>query len=174
MSIVYCCAGFTVTYRVKLSPWFTLVADAYPLIWPCASSATFGPSCHAVEPGCWFSTTIGLGAANAGDCCCTVIVPRMSSPDNAVTAIFFISRPCLRRQRRLHDLRRVHVQRQQGQADGDLGRRGQARVRRVGDRERLARGWLPGHCDRLGARVRGRDGVVAAGVGEIRSGARRE
>src|SRR5207253_5811901 len=99
MSIVYCCAGFTVTYRVKLSPWFTLVADAYPCIWPCASSATFGPSCHAVEPGCWFSTTIGLGAANAGDCCCTVIVPRMSGADNGVTGILRVSSPCLGGQR---------------------------------------------------------------------------
>src|SRR6266705_4107509 len=46
-----------------LSFWLTLVDDAYPLICPVASSPTFDQT-QALEPGCWFSTTIGLSAAS--------------------------------------------------------------------------------------------------------------
>src|SRR5438093_13725610 len=50
-----------------LSFGLPLVADAYPLICPFASSAISpGASRHAVEPGSWFSITIGLSAARAG------------------------------------------------------------------------------------------------------------
>src|SRR5437773_4172319 len=41
----------------------TLVADAYPLICPVASSPP-GDQSQPVEPGCWFSRTIGLSAAS--------------------------------------------------------------------------------------------------------------
>src|SRR2546422_9225486 len=43
--------------------WRTLVADAYPLICPVASSPTFDQN-QSLEPGCWFSKTIGLSAAS--------------------------------------------------------------------------------------------------------------
>ena len=29
-------------------------------MWPVESLATCGPSCHSPDPGCWFSTAIGL------------------------------------------------------------------------------------------------------------------
>src|SRR5205809_1724307 len=45
-----------------LSFCLTLVADAYPLICPVASSPP-GDQSQPVEPGCWFSRTIGLSAA---------------------------------------------------------------------------------------------------------------
>src|SRR5438093_6363525 len=43
--------------------WRTLVADAYPLICPVASSACSDQN-QPLEPGCWFSKTIGLSAAS--------------------------------------------------------------------------------------------------------------
>src|SRR5436309_4103827 len=43
--------------------WRTLVADAYPLICPVASSACSDQN-QPLEPGCWFSRTIGLSAAS--------------------------------------------------------------------------------------------------------------
>src|SRR5438445_9623701 len=47
-----------------LSLWLTLVADAYPLICPVASSPHFKwYQIQPFEPGCWFSRTIGLSAA---------------------------------------------------------------------------------------------------------------
>src|SRR5437879_13852132 len=46
-----------------LSPWLTLVAEAYPLICPVASSPAFDQN-QPLEPGCWFSKTIGLSAAS--------------------------------------------------------------------------------------------------------------
>src|SRR2546422_6714836 len=46
-----------------LSPWLTLVAEAYPLICPVASSPPFDQN-QPLEPGCWFSRTIGLSAAS--------------------------------------------------------------------------------------------------------------
>src|SRR5437762_8610035 len=51
-----------------LSPLLTLVADAYPLIWPTAAVALV-PIRHWLVPGCWFSITIGLlwAAALSGD-----------------------------------------------------------------------------------------------------------
>src|SRR2546425_5319556 len=48
-----------------LSFWLTLTADAYPLICPVASSPHFkGNQYQPLEPGCWFSRTIGLSAAS--------------------------------------------------------------------------------------------------------------
>src|SRR2546425_2814241 len=44
--------------------WFTLVAEASPLICASTSFAVL-ESCHAAEPGCRFSETIGLLAATA-------------------------------------------------------------------------------------------------------------
>src|SRR5205809_958979 len=46
-----------------LSFCLTLVADAYPLICPVASSPP-GDQSQPLEPGCWFSRTIGLSAAS--------------------------------------------------------------------------------------------------------------
>src|SRR5206468_3602565 len=43
--------------------WRTLVADAYPLICPVASSACSDQN-QPLEPGCWFSRTIGLSGAS--------------------------------------------------------------------------------------------------------------
>src|SRR2546427_12518418 len=49
-----------------LSFWLTLVADAYPLICPVASSPHFkGNQYQPLEPGCWFSKTIGLSAPSS-------------------------------------------------------------------------------------------------------------
>src|SRR5438445_9677246 len=42
-----------------LSPWLTLVAEAYPLICPVASSPAFDQN-QPLEPGCWFSKTLVL------------------------------------------------------------------------------------------------------------------
>src|SRR5437763_16831947 len=45
------------------SPLFTLVADAYPLIWPASSVATVFPAdgiFQPVEPGRAFSVTVGF------------------------------------------------------------------------------------------------------------------
>src|SRR2546426_7240886 len=48
-----------------LSFWLTLTADAYPLICPVVSSPHFkGNQYQPLEPGCWFSKTIGLSAAS--------------------------------------------------------------------------------------------------------------
>src|SRR6266568_7921623 len=46
-----------------LSFCLTLVADAYPLICPFTSSAR-SDQYQLLEPGCWFSRTIGLSAAS--------------------------------------------------------------------------------------------------------------
>src|SRR5438128_3894356 len=49
------------------SPLLTLVADAYPLIWPPPSVAAEPHGIrHWLVPGCWFSITIGLLCAMAG------------------------------------------------------------------------------------------------------------
>src|SRR5438067_4418453 len=42
-----------------LPPLLTLVADAYPLIWPTAS-VPLRLSRHSLVPGCWFSISIAL------------------------------------------------------------------------------------------------------------------
>src|SRR3989449_6312884 len=48
-----------------LSFCLTLPADAYPLICPVASSPHCkGNQYQPLEPGCWFSRTIGLSAAS--------------------------------------------------------------------------------------------------------------
>src|SRR2546426_11115373 len=62
--------------------WRTLVADAYPLICPVASSANFDQN-QPLEPGCWFSRTIGLSTASV-DLAGTVQANR---PSRAVTTI---------------------------------------------------------------------------------------
>ena len=70
--------------------WFclTLVADAYPLICPTASSAISpGVSRHAIEPNCWFSITIGLSAARAGIAGAMIAGP--NRPSMAATTIRF-------------------------------------------------------------------------------------
>src|SRR5436309_2682103 len=59
-----------------LSPWLTLVAEAYPLICPVASSACRDQN-QPLEPGCWFSRTIGLSAAS-GELAGTVQANRLS------------------------------------------------------------------------------------------------
>src|SRR2546426_8321745 len=62
--------------------WRTLVADAYPLICPVASSPPFDQN-QPLEPGCWFSRTIGLSAASV-ELAGTVQANR---PSRAVTTI---------------------------------------------------------------------------------------
>src|SRR4029450_13761592 len=47
--------------------WFTLVADAYPLICWFVSSPSFD-HIQAPEPGCWFSRTTGLSTAGNDAC----------------------------------------------------------------------------------------------------------
>jgi hypothetical protein len=49
---------------------FTLVSEAYPLIWPVTSLLIENPglsSCQLLVPDCWFSSTIGLGAGSAAN-----------------------------------------------------------------------------------------------------------
>src|SRR2546422_11411094 len=62
--------------------WRTLVADAYPLICPVASSPTFDQN-QSLEPGCWFSKTIGLSAASV-ELAGTI---KANRPSRAVTTI---------------------------------------------------------------------------------------
>src|SRR5438105_1781117 len=64
--------------------WRTLVAEAYPLICPVASSACSDQN-QLLEPGCWFSRTIGLLAAS---CALAVVVAAQANrPSRAVTTI---------------------------------------------------------------------------------------
>src|SRR5438093_8503726 len=57
------------------SPLLTLVADAYPLIWPTPSVAVRPLIRHWLVPGCWFSITIGLLGSG--------LIARGSSPPTA-------------------------------------------------------------------------------------------
>src|SRR2546422_7139067 len=64
--------------------WLTLPADAYPLICPVASSPHCkGNQYQPLEPGCWFSKTIGLSAASV-ELAGTIQANR---PSRAVTTI---------------------------------------------------------------------------------------
>src|SRR2546426_4683099 len=62
--------------------WRTLVADAYALICPFASSPNFDQN-HPLEPGSWFSRTIGLSAAS----CELAVAVQANRPSRAVTTI---------------------------------------------------------------------------------------
>src|SRR5216110_2068003 len=87
MSIVYVCAGLTVTKSVMLSFWLTLAAEVKPLICPIASVAISGPGSHPEEPVCWFSRTIGLSRAAGVEAWVGTAVRRREVPRRAATAI---------------------------------------------------------------------------------------
>src|SRR4051794_35889276 len=80
-------------------PLLTLVADAYPLIWLVASSATVFPGvgiCHPVLPGLAFSSTTGLepvaarargGASTTASRNTTVATTAARQPGRNVTGV---------------------------------------------------------------------------------------